>query len=108
MMSFNTESHRWTFAEPCTTSCADERNISSLNMIETGGKLRATHLILNPENFLPEYKAGFSVGFWLTITGRVNVGECGYSAQFNQVFPARVPPTGIVNRVGWCFKNMYR
>lgn len=39
--------------------------MASLKKMGTEKKLKASHLILNPENFLPEYKAGFSVGFWL-------------------------------------------
>ena len=56
--------------------------MASLNIVGTEKKLIASHLILNPENFLPEYEAGFSVGFWLRITGDMaNSGEHDFSVQ---------------------------
>ena len=56
--------HRWTFDDPCTTSCWDDLKLAAFT--NTDEKiLIANHLILNPENFKPGNDTGFSVGFWL-------------------------------------------
>ena len=70
------EAHRWTFNEPCTTSCWDKLKLSKLEgNPEQLNKLVGSHLIWNPENFQPVNGTGFSVGFWLSNKGNVSKGE---------------------------------
>ncbi|XP_028393077.1 uncharacterized protein LOC114517517 [Dendronephthya gigantea] len=101
------ESHRWIFSKSCSLSCLDELQLSSLERNNEDEKLRANHLILNREHFIPGNDNGFSIGFWfsklynLSTNGKKEI--LSYGSDFRVWFNSTSSDPALVNFTNFMF-----